>query len=306
MKIAVLEKIETTNEQKERLKKLGEVSFYDNSTEEESKQRVKDADVVIVDWVDPSWFMLSMKKPSLLAMLTTGYTWIKNLSEARAKGILVSNIPNYSTEAVAEHLIGLSLAVARQTLIGDKNIRAGIKKNGYLRGFELKNKRMGIIGLGDIGKRVSEIANAFGMEVVAYNRSPKKVKNVKKLLLDDVLKTSDVVCVCCSLNDSSKGMIDKKKLSLVKSSSIIVSCVWDVINLDDLISALQTKNIMGAGLDVAIEGNMNIPDKLSSLDNVVLTPHIGYNTTEAMIRRIDTCISNIENFKKGKPSNIVN
>lgn len=307
MKIVVLEKIEVTKKQTDRLEQLGDVEWFDSSSEEECKERIKVADVVVVDWIDPSPFIMSMKSPALLALMSSGYGWIKYRTEAREKDVLISNVPGYATEAVAEHIIGLVLCIARQTMIGDRGIRVGKKEKGYLEGVELKGRRMGIIGLGRIGKRVAEIAKAFGMEVVTYNRHPKNFEGVTDLQLDDLLSTSDVVCVSCPLNDDSRGMLDKNRFTLMKKDVILVGATWDVVILDDLIPLLKSGQIRGFGFDVAIEGGeIDLSEELLQLDNVVLTPHIGYNTVEAKIRQVDICISNIEAFKMGKPTNIVN
>ena len=307
MKIVVLEKIEMTKEQVARMESLGEVAWFDSSNEEECKERIKGADVVVIDWIDPSPWILSMKSPSLLALMSTGYGWIQHRAEAKERGILISNIPGYATEAVAEHLIGLILCVARQIMVGDRKIRAGEKEKGYLRGIELKGKTIGIIGLGRIGKRVAEICRSFGMNVVTYNRHPKRWDGAKDVSLDELLSTSDVVCICCPLDDDSRAMLDKNKLNKMKPGAILVGATWDVVVLDDLIPFLKNGRIRGMGFDVAIEGSkIDLPDDLLKMDNVVLTPHIGYNTVEAKIRQVDICISNIEAFKKGKPVNIVN
>lgn len=200
MKIVALEKINMTKEQIARLEGLGSVDWFENSNENECKVRIKGADVIIIDWIDPSPFILSMKAPSLLALMSTGFTWIKHREEARKKGILISNIPGYATEAVAEHIVGLSLSVARQNMVGDRNIRSGNKEKGYLQGIELKGRRIGIIGLGQIGKRVAEVSKCLGMDVVTYNRHLKKVDGISDLPLDELLcSTMSFVCLARSI-----------------------------------------------------------------------------------------------------------
>jgi lactate dehydrogenase-like 2-hydroxyacid dehydrogenase len=305
-RIVVLERIEMTDDQRKKLQALGNVDWFDSSTPEECQERVKNADVVVIDWINPDPFLLSLKRPSLLALMSTGYGWV-DIKKARGLNISVSNVPGYATEAVAEHIIGLALAVARKTQVGDKNIRLGKKEKGYLRGLELRGRTMGIIGLGRIGKRVAEIANCLGMRVITYNRTPKKLATIKDVSLEDLLKDSDVVCVSCPLNEDSKDMLDIEKLKLMKEDAILVGTTWSVVKVDALIHVLESKLIHGAGFDVAIEGEKIIlPKKLIELDNVVLTPHIGFNTVEAKRRQVDICISNIEQYLKGNPTNIVN
>lgn len=307
MKIVVLEKIELAEEQVAKLEALGEVEWFESSTEEESKARIKGTDVAVVDWVDPSPFILSMKSPSLIALMSTGYEWIKNREEARKQDILISNIPGYATEAVAEHIIGLAFSVAKKTMIGDRNIRSGNKEKGYLRGIELKGRKMGIIGLGQIGKRVAEISKCFGMEVVTFNRQKKMYEGITDVPLDDLLSSSDIVCISCPLNDDSRGMLNKDRLRLLKTDAILIGATWDIIVLEELIPLLKAGKIRGIGFDAAVEGgNIELPEELLTLDNVFLTPHIGYNTVEAKIRQVNICISNIEAFGKGESINIIN
>lgn len=307
MNIKVLEKIDMTEEQVKRIEELGKVSWFANSSDEECKERIQDADVAVVDWIDPSSFILSMKSPSLLALMSTGFAWIQHRAEAKSKSILISNIPGYAAEAVAEHIIGLTLCVARQTMIGDRSIRAGKKEKGHIVGIELKNRKLGIIGLGRIGSRVAKVAQCIGMDVVTYNRHPKKIKGIVDLPLDELLSSCDVVCICCPLNDDSKGMLNKDRLSLMKKDAILVGTTWDVVVLDDLISALRNGYLFGAGFDVAIEGGeIALPAAFTELQSIVLTPHIGYNTAEAKVRQVDICIDNIEAFKNGKSLNVIN
>lgn len=307
MKIAVLEKIGFTKKQADRLNNLGDVAFFDSSSEEECVKRIKGADVVVVDWIDPTVFLLSMKSPSLLALLSTGYGWIKYREDAKDKGILISNVPGYATEAVAEHIMGLLLCVARETMVGDRDIRSGKKEKGRLQGIELKGRKIGIIGLGKIGMRVAELSAAFGMDVITYNRHKKSCAWIKDVSLNELLSSSDVVCVSCPQNENSKGLLGKERLKLMKKDSILVGATWGVVVMDDLIPLLKSRYIRGAGFDVAIEGEcINSPQELLKLNNVVITPHIGYNTDEAAKRQIDICISNIEAFKKGNPTNIIN
>jgi lactate dehydrogenase-like 2-hydroxyacid dehydrogenase len=145
------------------------------------------------------------------------------------------------------------------------------------------------------------------MEVATYNRHPKSCKGIQDLPLDTLLSTSDVVTICCPLNDDSKGLLGKNKLRLLKPDTILVGATWNVVVLEDLIPLLKNKSIRGAGFDAAVEGEeISLPVDLLELENVVLTPHVGYNTVEAKIRQVDICVSNIEAFKGQRPINVIN
>ncbi|MFA5041401.1 MAG: NAD(P)-dependent oxidoreductase [Bdellovibrionales bacterium] len=307
MKIAVLEKIEMSEDQKARLENAGTVQWFDSSTPEEINVRIKDADVVVVDWIDPSPFILNMKSPSLLALLSTGFGWVQHREEARKRGILIANVPAYSTEAVAEHLLGLILCVARRIATGDRAIRSGKCKKGNLRGIELTGRTLGIIGLGNIGSRLAQQATALGMRVVSYSRKQKKNKIAPDVSLDKLLNVSDVVAVCCPLNADSKMLLNHDRLARMKPGAILVSATWDVIDLAEIAPLLADGRLFGLGLDAAVEGSeIKIQEKLLEFENVVITPHVAFNTAESVRRQAAICIDNIEAFIQKKPQNIVN
>lgn len=262
--------------------------------------------MVVIDWIDPNPFLDLMKKPSLLALMSTGYSWI-DTKKARKLGISVSNVPGYAARAVAEHLIGLMFAVARKTVIGDAGIKKGNKEKGYLNGIEMSGRRAGIIGLGNIGGCLVRMLSGFGMEVCGYDVAPKNIQGIKNVSLDELLRNSGVVFIACDLNDSSRNMLNFEKLKLLKPSAILLASTWGVVDLGAITEILKNKQIYGAGFDVAMEGgDIVLPKEFIDLENVVLTPHIGYNTEEAKIRQVDICISNIKKYISGKPENIVN
>ena len=307
MKIVVLEKIAMDAYQKKALEQLGHVEWFDSSTEKEANERVKGKDVVVVDWIDPSSFILDLKSPSLVALMSTGYAWIQHRDEAKIKKVIITNIPAYATEAVAEHAFGLMLCVIRRIAEGDRYLRAGNTSKGSFEGTELMGKTLGIIGLGSIGSRVAEIARAFGMKIVTYNRTIKSKNGIKDVELNELLSTSNVVAITCSVNEDSRNMLDSKQLDLMKSNAIIVGTTWDIVNIEAVLALLKNRQIAGLGFDVAIEGGeIELPDGLKELDNVVLTPHVGFNTAEAKRRQVDICIDNIRSFISGDPQNIVN
>jgi D-3-phosphoglycerate dehydrogenase len=304
--ITILEKIEMTDEQKERLNKLGNVRAYESSTLEECIERVKEADVVVVDWIEPNPFLEYMKPNSLLALMSTGYSWV-DVKKARSLGISVANIPGYAREAVAEHLFGLALSILKGITLGDRVIRKGGWKEGQIEGLELANKTLGIIGLGRNGTRMAEIGQkGFNMNVITYNRTPKNILGIKEVSLEEILRESDIIAITCDLNPTSKNLIGGREFLLMKSTAVIVSATWGVIDIPALVDALKNKKIFGAGLDIEVGEKPELPMELLELDNVVLTPHTAYKTRESQIRRVDICIDNIKSFLEGKPKNIVN
>lgn len=306
MKIVILEKIEMTKVQKERLNSLGEVKYYENSTLEECKERIKDADVVIIDWIEPNPFLEYMKPNSLLALMSTGYNWI-DIKKARSLGISVVNIPGYAREAVVEHLFGLALSIFKGIAFGDRVIREGSWKKGQIQGLELKNKTLGIIGLGRNGQRMAEIGQkGFGMNIIAYDSSPKNLLGIKEVALRKLLKESDLIAITCNLNPASENLIGEEEFKLMKPTAVIVSATWGVIDLSALFNALKNKKIFGAGLDLELAERPKLPNEFPKLNNLILTPHTAYRTKESQIRRVDICFNNIESFLSDEPQNIVN
>jgi lactate dehydrogenase-like 2-hydroxyacid dehydrogenase len=305
-KIAIMEKTNFSKEQIARLKSLGEVAFYENLVDADANRIAPQHDVVVVNWIDPTPFLMEMKPQSLVALLSTGYGWISNIAQAQKKGIYVANLPGYGTEAVAEHLLGLLLGVS-------KRIFAQIhhEKDDGKPGFEITNKTVGIIGLGNIGSRFAEMMNFFGAKVVTYNRTPKNNPIAKDVSLKDLLHMSDVICVTPSVNEQSKSLINEQNYGFVKNGVIIIGSTWNIVTEGALVRLITEKDVVAA-FDAALEGNQSINGELkNALDSLVaekklfLTPHCAYNTTEAEARQLDICINNIEKFLKGTPQNIV-
>lgn len=300
MKIAVLEKTNFTSEQRKKLEELGQIDYYENLSQDDANRIAPQYDVVIVNWLDPTPFIMEMKKGALVSLLSTGYGWISNIKEAYDNGIYVTNIPNYSTEAVAEHLLGMLLGIS-------KNIFPTLNRdnNGSV-GFELKNKTTGIIGLGNIGGRFAEIMNFFGSKVLTYNRTKKDGKNAQDVSLDYLLEHSDIICISCSVNDESRNMINMSNIYKIKKGAIIVGSTWNIIENDALLIALEKDIIKAISFDAAIEGNDIVLEKLKEIKSkVFLTPHIAYNTYESELRQLDICVNNILNYINGHPSNLV-
>ena len=306
-KIAVLEKVNFNKEQVERLRNLGQVDFYDNLTDSQVNQIAPQYDVTVVNWIDPTSYLLNMQSGSLVALLSTGYGWIGNLEVAREKKIFVANIPGYSTEAVSEHLLGLLLGISKRIFpLLEAESDDGVP------GFEIVGKTVGIIGLGNIGTRFAQIMNFFDENILTYNRNLKNNPIAKDVTLNELLTMSDILVITPSMNPESRGLINQSNIDLIKDRAVIIGSTWDVITEEALITLLSTKNVIAA-FDVALEGKQSITSEikealnnLSSQKKLFLTPHSAYNTSEAEVRQLDICVSNIEKFFSGTMQNIVN
>lgn len=300
MRIGILEKTNFSEAQIAQLRAEGEVDFYDGLSQEEANKIAPEYDVVVVNWLDPTPFIINMKSGSLVALLSTGYGWISNIKEAHKKNIYVANIPNYSTEAVAEHLVGMLLGVS-------KNIFStlNVANNGAI-GFELANKIVGVIGLGDIGTRFAEIMNFLGSNIITYNRTKKNNAIAKDVSLETLLEQSDIICISCSVNETSKKMINMANVDKIKKGAIIIGSTWDIIENNAMFYALKKDVVKAISFDAAVESGSSVEEELKKYhDKVFLTPHIAYNTLESERRQLDICVNNIVSFIDGKPMNIV-
>lgn len=306
MKIVIPEKIELTKDQIEELEDIGDLIAYDNfPTKKQMLERVKNADIVVLDWsaslLNP--LLDKLKKLKLISCLYTGIDDL-NVEKAKSLGIKITNIQDYSTESVSEFVFGLILTLIRKINISDNEVRNGewVQRMGN----ELEGKTLGIVGLGRIGTRVAEIAKTFKMKVIAYTRTPKNIKNVKMVSLEELLKRSDIITLHCNLNPETENLISKKEFNMMKSNCLLIDCArGKIIKEKDLIQALKNKKIAGVGLDVFTNEPIEKNNSLLKFNNVVLTPHIAWNTKEAYERKIQIGIENIKAFTEGKSKNMV-
>lgn len=301
-----------TEEQITRLKKLGKVKLITeaNLSKEKAISYLKDADIagIAPSTLEPvtAEIINACRKLKGIATNTTGYDFV-DIKAAARRGIPVCNIPHYATESVAEHTFGLILSLAKNITRSARDVKRGyVKFTDYL-GWEIKGKTLGIIGLGDIGTRVAEIGLCFGMKVLAYTRTPKKVKGIKLVTLEKLLKESDAVSIHCPLTAKTKGMIGEKQLSLMKPRAILINTAREAIVDQKAVYKLFKKNGLGG---YAFEPDQLMfdrsKDRLVQLENVIVDPHIAWYTKDALFRNSEVWIENVEALVKGKPQYVVN
>jgi lactate dehydrogenase-like 2-hydroxyacid dehydrogenase len=249
------------------------------------------------------------KKLKLITNFGVGYNNI-DFRYAREKGITVCNTPKAVCNPTAEMAVALMLAVNRRIAELDRVLRSRkVRKSvwgvmDYL-GNTLEYKTLGIIGMGNIGKRVAEIGGAFGMKVVYYNRS-KIVPEYCRVELDELLQISDIVSLHCPLTSETRHLISKRELDLMKTTSVLINTARGaVVDEKALVEALKIGKIRAAGLDV-FEDEPLISEKLYKMNNVVLLPHKGSGTMECRINTSTETVENILAFYDGNPKNIIN
>ncbi len=314
MKIAILEDLGISQDKLNNLKKPFEakgIAFFDyEKTLDETKlvEQVKDKDAIIIANMPISANVINNAEN--LKFINIGFTGVDHvdINSAKTKNIAVSNASGYSTEAVAELTIGMAIAMLRNVPQVEARLRHLKTKEGLV-GNEIKGKTVGIVGLGKIGARSAELFHAFGATILASSRTVHKnvPSYVEQVSLDDLLKHSDIVCLHCPLNNETKGLIDKEKLALMKSTAILINVArGDVVNERDLCKALESGIIRGACVDVfSIEPPLKGKEAILKAPNTLLTPHIAFASKESMELRAEIIFDNLEAWLNGNQKNVI-
>ena len=289
-----------------------DVQVYDDSTNEELIERIQGARVVVTKELPVGADLLSQFPDTvkLIVEAGTGYNNI-DLNVAKERGITVCNIPAYSTERVAHTVIMmiLNFASTMQKQIGmlAKGDCSNFTKYLQVSHTEVNGKTLGVVGAGHIGMEVIKVAKALGMNILVHTRTPKADGDgIRYVSLDELLEYSDYITLHCPLNDQTKYMINKEAISKMKPSAVIVNTGrGPLINEADLCEALAAKRIAGAGLDVQEVEPPAEDSPLYTLDNVIITPHMGWKGLETRQRLVGIIRDNVQAFFKGEPINVV-
>ena len=289
-----------------------DVQVYDDSTNAELIERIQGARVVVTKELPVGADLLSQFPDTvkLIVEAGTGYNNI-DLNAAKERGITVCNIPAYSTERVAHTVIMmiLNFASTMQKQIGmlAKGDRSNFTKYLQVSHTEVNGKTLGVVGAGHIGMEVIKVAKALGMNILVHTRTPKADGDgIRYVSLDELLENSDYITLHCPLNDQTKHIINKEAIGKMKPSAVIVNTGrGPLINEADLCEALLSKRIAGAGLDVQEVEPPAEDSPLYTLDNVIITPHMGWKGLETRQRLVGIIRDNIQAFFKGEPINVV-
>lgn len=295
--------------------RFGEVKIYDFTKDEEIPERIKDADVILCNKSSMSEKNLSgAKNLKYIGLFATGYNNV-DLEYTRKKGITVCNAGSYSTEAVAQHVFAFILhyynTISRyDEFVKNKGWINTNKFSPFMEMKELFGKTIGIIGYGSIGQKVAVIANAFGMNVLAYSRSALKEKiqsdEVTYATVDEILEKSDIVTIHCPLNKDSEKMCNKEFFTKMKKDSLFINTSrGGVVNQEDLMWALNNNVIQYAALDVIEKEPMPEDCKLIETKNLVITPHAAWAPLETRERLIKIVSKNLQKWVAGTPINVI-
>lgn len=317
MKIAVLNECFLSEEHFKRLKTLGEVVIFGNTTtENQAIERLKGVNIAIWDGfvcAPTAKILETTSQLKLIVLPHTGYFMV-DLETVNRKGIKLANAPSFSKEAVAELVIGLMFAVNRKIPLMDRDMRknpfdsdpGNIEHQNRYWGFDIKGKTMGIIGLGRIGSTVATLALGLGMRVIANNRSAKIMDGVEIVSKEELLKRADVISINVTSGADTKNLISKKELDLMKPTAILINVDQVAqVDIEAMYEALRDKKIGGAGLDQVTGLTKDHP--IFKLDNVVFTGHAGSSTNESFrVNLPELVVSAVERFANSKPINLIN
>ena len=278
-------------------------------------ERAADAEAVLTNkTVLNAAALRNMPKLKYVGVLATGYN-VVDIAVAKELGIVVTNIPAYSTESVAQmvfaHILNITHSVGRYA--GEAHAGVWIRQadfsytNSPL--MELYGKRIGIIGFGNTGSATARIARAFGMEVLVYTSKPQSALPegmTKAASVEEIFSSSDIVSLHCPLNDKTAEIVNAHHLSLMKESAILINTGrGGLVNENDLAEALKAHRIKAAGLDVMVNEPPMENNPLLGLDNCFITPHIAWATYEARTRLMNQTVMNLKSFIEGKIINNV-
>jgi len=296
-----------------RLEQIGEVEILkvDKISEEETIEKMPDTEILICGIsgfqnIGKKTFD-GLKRLKLIAMYGVGYEWI-DVEEAKKRGIVVSATISANSESVAEHTWGMILDLAKKITEFERDARSKGENNAYsYKGIEVYGKTLGIIGLGQIGKRVVRIAKGFDMKIIGFNRSKKPVENVEIVDMENLLKNSDIIALCAPLNKDTENIISKKEIKMMKKDVILVNCSREnLVEKKAVLDAVSDGKIFGYGIETDIFQEISPDDEYFKYPNVLLTPHNAWNTKESVKNNLRIILENVEAFVQGKPINIVN
>jgi glycerate dehydrogenase len=298
------------------LSELGEVEVFDRSSEDEVVARSRGAAVLITNKARVGAEAIGQTPGlRLVAVSATGYDCV-DVAAARRRGVAVANVPEYGTDSVAQFAFALLLELCHRAGLHAEAVRAGEWARSPEFCFwktpqvELAGKTLGLVGFGRIGRRVGELAHAFGMAVLAHGPSrvaPPAYQPFAWSDLDELFARSDVISLHCPLTAATSGLVNRDRLRLVKPSAFLINTARGGLVVEgDLAEALNLGQLAGAAVDVVSREPIALDNPLPAARNCLITPHIAWATREARRRLLAATVANVANFLAGRPTNLVN
>lgn len=285
---------------------LGNLTVYERTKPEEIIERTAEADAVLVNKVVlKEEHFAQLPRLKYVGVLATGYNNI-DLEAARRHGIVVTNIPSYSTDSVAQMVFAHILNIYNNVGGHSLSVRSGDWSNckdftyQVTPQFELSGKTMGIVALGHTGMATAKIALAFGLKVIAYTSKKNLPEGIKSVSLDELFKEADIVSLNCPLTDTTLGLINAQRIAMMKKNAIIINTGrGPLVNEQDLADALNSGRILAAGIDVLSVEPARADNPLLKAKNCFITPHIAWATFEARQRLMAIAVFNVKQFIGG-------
>lgn len=300
----------------EPIERLGNLTVYERTPADKIMERISGADYIFTNKVPLNQEAIdSVPNLKWIGVLATGYN-IVDVAHARKKGIPVANIPAYSTATVVQNVFALLLHICHHA--GDHAAAVSAGKWAESPDFcfwdypqiELADKTMGIVGFGDIGKRVASVAQTFGMKLLIHTPHPDfhlETASLRFTSMEHLLAESDIISLHCPLTKTTENIIDKAALSRMKNTAILINTGRGPLIVEqDLADALNQGEILAAGLDVLRKEPPEKNNPLFSAKNCFITPHVSWSSYEARVRLMDIAVQNITSYLEGNPVNIVN
>ena len=292
-----------------KLESLGEfqVSYDDQPDDDVCIERLADANAAISGWGLSNAVLAALPKLEVVSFTGLGASTFIDIAEASRRNITVTHTLS-AAQTIAEHAMGLMLDAARHIARLDREIRQGIWNTDLL-AMDLRDKTLGLVGFGRIAEAVVPLAQAFGMKVICWTRNPDRERadkyGIEFTELDQLLSTSDVVSLHLLSTPATNGLLDADRMRSMKPGALLINTARSSL-LDEavLIELLQSGHIGAAGIDVFDNEPIAANHAYLALDNVVMTPHVAYNTPEAVAAMYDTAIDNLVAFYAGKPQNV--
>lgn len=285
-------------------------TFYPTTTPDELKARIQQAEIIVTNKVKLNKETIAESKAKLICVTATGFDNI-DIEEASKKGVVVSNIPSYSTPSVVQLTLTFILMLSESLLEYIEHVRRGEWAKSPIFTildypfFELQGKKLGIIGYGNIGREVARLAKGFGMEILIAQGSK---ENPDAVPLEEVLKESDFITLHIPLTDKTRDLIGEKELKMMKASSYLINVSrGGIVNEEALKDALKSKSIAGAAFDVLTKEPPEKDHPLldPEIPNLILTPHIAWGSLESRMRSLEILEKNIQSFINGNPQNVI-
>ncbi|NLT47054.1 MAG: D-2-hydroxyacid dehydrogenase [Clostridiales bacterium] len=302
----------------EGFERLGDFTVYDRTPPEKIISRIGDAEIIITNKtpLGPEVFS-ACPQIKYIGVIATGFN-VVDIEAAKSSGIIVTNIPDYGTAAVAQYVFALLLEVCHRVGHHNEAVQAGRWTScpdfcfwDYPQ-IELAGKTMGIIGFGRIGQNTAKIAQVFGMKVLAHTGRAEDIRkqgedSVTHVSLDELFAMSDIISLHCPLQPTTHGIINKENIAKMKDGVILINTArGPLVNERDLREALDSGKVFAAATDVASSEPIEADNPLLGAKNCIITPHMAWGAKESRARLMDIAVANLEAFLAGSPINVVN